>query len=239
MSIYFKMQTNKDTQTLILETLKQKSSAKQLVLDNTFSAFKTLKDVIKYQTQNTRKSIKDITPKITVGHKESGTLQIEMLIATDLLVFTMHTSVFVFDKSHPVWKTQLLTKDPDMGYFGVINIYNFLADSIKYNRFEDLGYLIGRIFVNKNNHFIVEGKRQLGILYNNIGENIIDKKSLSKILQSAILYALDFDLLVPPYEQSAIISVEQLKTKNDYVNVKIGKRLGFKFYNENEDNFLL
>ena len=233
------MKTTKDPQTLILETLKQKSSVKQLALDNTFNAFKILKDVIKYQTQNTRKSIKDITPKISIEYKESGTLQIEMLIATDLLVFTMHTNVFVFDKSHPIWKTSLLSKDPDMGYFGVINIYNFLADSFKYNRFEDLGYLIGRIFVNKNNNFIVEGKRQLGVLYNNIGENIIDKKSLSKIIQSTILYILDFDLLVPPYDQSAIITVEQMKTKNAYMNVKTGKRLGFKFYNENEDNFLL
>ena len=42
-------------------------------------------------------------------------------------------------------------------YCGVINMYNFLSDSFKYNRENDLGYLIGRMFINKENTF-VEGK---------------------------------------------------------------------------------
>ena len=34
-------------------------------------------------------------------------------------------------------------------FCGIINIYNFLSDSFKYNRESDLGYLVGRIFINK------------------------------------------------------------------------------------------
>ena len=53
-------------------------------------------------------------------------------------------------------------ENPNRGFCGLIHIYNFLNDSFKYNRVHDLGYLIGRIFINHENHFMVQGKRQLG-----------------------------------------------------------------------------
>jgi hypothetical protein len=43
------------------------------------------------------------------------------------------------------------------GYFGVVNVYNFLSDSFRYNRERDLGYLVARIFLNKEGHFFVQG----------------------------------------------------------------------------------
>jgi hypothetical protein len=130
----------------------------------------------------------------------------------------------------------MVNKDPYSAYCGVINIYNFLADSFKYNRSEDVGYLIGRIFVNRHMNFMVEGKRQLGVLYNNFGEEKVDKRSMRNVVQSAILYSLDFDLLVPPYDQAALVTVAQMQDKTNYANMKTGKRLGFKFYNENDEN---
>lgn len=227
-----------DPQTLILETLAQKSVVKQKVYENTLAGFKTLKSVCKYIAQNTRKSLKDINPKIACEYKESGAFQIEFTIAGDLLLFSMHTNVFVFDRSHPVWKTPALNKDPYLAYCGVINIYNFLADSFRYNRSEDIGYLIGRIFINKENHFMVEGKRQLGVLYNNFTTDVVDMRSLRNVVQSAILYSLDFDLLVPPYEQSAFITVGQIQERKNRALEKTGKRLGFRFYDENEFDHL-
>jgi len=109
-----------------------------------------------------------------------------------------------------------------------------LADSFRYNRLEDAGYLIGRIFINQNMNFIVEGKRQLGVLYNNFGDQQVNTKTMRNVVQSAILYSLDFDLLVPPYEQNAVVTVAQIKDNNQYANLKTGKRLGFRFYSENE-----
>ncbi len=226
---------NIDPQTLILETLAQKSVVKQTVYENTVSTFKMLRSVCKYFAQNTRKSLKEVNPKITAEYRETGSFQIELRIAGDLLVFAMHTNVFVFDRSHPIWKTSMVNKDPFAAYCGVINIYNFLADSFKYNRSEDVGYLIGRIFINRNMNFMVEGKRQLGVLYNNFGEELVDKRSIRNVVQSAILYSLDFDLLVPPYDQAALVTVAQMQDKTNYANMKTGKRLGFKFYNENDE----
>jgi hypothetical protein len=98
-----------------------------------------------------------------------------------------------------------------------------------------LGYLIGRLFINRESHYFVEGKRQMGFLYNNFGQAILDKESLRKIIETSILYSLEFDLLVPPYDMVKIASVAQMNTKIESSKLQTGKRLGFKF---NSDDVL-
>jgi hypothetical protein len=117
----------------------------------------------------------------------------------------------------------------------MINVYNFLTDSFKYNRNDDLGYLIGRLFVNRENHYFVEGKRQMGFLYNNFGQAIISSDAIKRIIESAMLYSLEFDLLVPPYDMVKIASVAQMNSKIESSKLQTGKRLGFKF---NSDDVL-
>ena len=146
-----------------------------------------------------------------------------------MLVFKMHTNVFEFDRDHGVWKISSVKKHEMSTYSGIINIYNFLADSFKYNRNEDLGYLIGRIFINKDKHYFVEGKRQMGFMYNDFGNSIIDKKSIKSILETAIAYSLQFDLLVPPYDNVKIVTVDQIQDSRKRSKIKTGKRLGFQF----------
>jgi hypothetical protein len=43
--------------------------------------------------------------------------------------------------------------------------YDFLADSYEYGRLNDTGFLIGRLFINRESHFQLEGKGDLGMLY--------------------------------------------------------------------------
>jgi len=121
-----------------------------------------------------------------------------------------------------------------LSYCGVINIYNFLADSIRYERMEDIGYLVGRLFINKDNKYFVEGKRQLGYLYNNFAKSVIDKQKIKSIVESAILYCLDFDLLVPPYDTVKIVTVAEMSDKINNSKIQTGKRLGFKFYADDD-----
>ena len=92
----------------------------------------------------------------------------------------MHSNVFEFDKNHGIWKISYVENNDMNSYCGIINIYNFLSDSFKYDRLDDLGYLIGRIFINKDNHYFVEGKRQLGFLYNDFGNAVIDTKAIKR-----------------------------------------------------------
>ncbi len=223
----------KDASSLILDTLAEKSAIKQKVNANTVQAFKSLKKILKFLIANYRKQL---PPELRQGleFRDRGPFEAEIRVAGDLLIFTMHSNVFSFDRSHQVWKTSYVQKDEMAQYCGIINIYNFLADSFIYNRFDDIGYLIGRIFINKDNHYFVEGKRQLGFLYSDFANAEIDTKILRDIIQSAILYCLNFDLLVPPFENMQNVTVQQMQEKLSMSKIVTGKRMGFKFYADEE-----
>ena len=108
----------------------------------------------------------------------------------------MHSNIFTFNKQHSIWNNNYVKENNLNSYCGIINIYNFLSDSIKYNRQHDLGFLIGRIFVNQEKHFFTDGQGQLGFLFNNLENNIITEENIEKIVNCSIMYALEFDWLL-------------------------------------------
>jgi hypothetical protein len=148
----------------------------------------------------------------------------------------MHTNVFLLDQSHSLWKTSYLTDDNTRGYFGVVNVYNFLSDSFAFDRENDLGYLVARIFLNKDGHFFVQGKKQLGFLYNDLADNTLDAEQMKALLCSVILYVLDFDLLAPPYDQVKSGNGGGNERRwNRHSMLTTGKRLGFRFQADVDD----
>ncbi len=223
------MKEKKETaETLILNSLKTKSKLKQKIFNNTFETFKLLKEVLQEISDNYSEKLKDDFKKDFISFNNISDFQAELKIAGDILIFKMHSNIFEFDRNHGVRKISYVQNNKMSTFSGIINIYNFLADSFKYDRVEDLGYLIGRIFVNKEKHYFVEGKRQIGYLYSNFGNDVISKESLKNIVETSISYILGFDLLVPVYDDVMIINVEQIhesRTKR----IKTGKRLGFGF----------
>jgi len=220
------MENNKENQ--IIQTLVEKSTMKQHVFDNTLNIFGKLKIVLQKLEKEYNEKLKSHDERLFLSYKDDGMFQCELKVAGDILLFHMHSNIFEFDRDHGVWKISYVQKDKSVTYSGIINIYNFLADSFKYSRFEDLGYLIARLFVNKDFHYFVEGKQQMGYLYNDFGKNIIDEKVLRDIIETAILYSLKFDLLTPPYDTVKILSVGQIIEKRKQ-NLQTGKRLGFSF----------
>jgi hypothetical protein len=44
-----------------------------------------------------------------------------------------------------------------------------------------------------------------------------------------MIHILDFDLYAPLYEQVSEVSVHQVKTTGDSIQLKTGKRMGFQF----------
>ncbi|HBF88588.1 MAG TPA: hypothetical protein DDX39_08095 [Bacteroidales bacterium] len=220
----------KNYKELILNTLLEKSTVKNDVFDNTFETFQLLKEVLHEITIDYNKKIIKKDKRLILEFRDTEKFEAELKIAGDILFFHMHTNVFEFDRNHGVWKISYVQDDKMTSYSGIINVYNFLSDSFKYNRYDDLGYLIARIFINKDKNYFVEGKRQLGFLYNNFGQESITKESLRKIIESAILYTLDFDLLVPPYDNVKIATVAQMLERKNNAKISTGKRLGFKFY---------
>ncbi|MDR1582455.1 MAG: hypothetical protein LBS55_04215 [Prevotellaceae bacterium] len=219
----------------IVAILKEKSTIKQLVFDNTFEIFSILKDVLHELINDINDEILETDRKIKLDYRDRGKFEAEAKIAEDVLIFSMHSNVFEFDRDHLVWKTSYVQRNRLNSYCGIISIYNFLSDSFKYNRVNDLGYLIGRIFINHEKHFFVEGKRQMNCL-NNFSSQIIDENEIKAILEKAIHYALHFDLLAPPYDVVKIATVEQLNAKIENGKLQTGKRLGFKF--ESDDILL-
>jgi hypothetical protein len=189
-----------------------------------------LKEVLKELADEYRAVLKDkVEDQVLPVFQDKGPFNAEFKIGGDLLIFSMHSNVFVFDREHPIWKLDYIKANAMNSYCGVFNIYNFLADSFKYDRVEDLGYLIARIFINRENHFFVEGKRQSGELVKDFGSDEMTKQYMRDIIETAVQYAVDFDLLVPPYDQVKIASVEQMQVEINHSKIQTGKRLGFKF----------
>jgi hypothetical protein len=220
---------------LILKTLKEKSSMKQDVYNNTFQTFRIMKSSAKQIVEEIKREIADIDKRIIIEYREKGEFEFELRIAGDLLIFSMHTNVFEFDKAHQMWRNSYVKEDHTRSFCGIINIYNFLNDSFTYNRMNDLGYIIGRMFVNKENHYFLEGKRQLGFLYNDFVHTVIDSNAIKAVLESTILYCLDFDLFTPPFDAIKEVSVSDMQTASENMQIKTGKRLGFRFQVDNDE----
>lgn len=213
----------------LFKSLVKKATLKQTVYNNTLSGLQLLKKGMADMTRRYDALENGASKKLPFTYKDRGEFEAELKFAGDVLVFMMHSNVFEFPRDHEVMKTPYILEDKDRSYCGIINIFNFLSDSFKYNRVNDAGYLIGRIFINKDNHCFIEGKREIGFLYKDFGNSILDKERATEILESSIYYTINFDLLTPPYDQIKEVSVLEFSTVIDSMRMKTGKRLGFKF----------
>ncbi|MGB5988593.1 MAG: hypothetical protein WBG43_02480 [Marinifilaceae bacterium] len=215
----------------ILESIKDKAILKQLVYDNTCTVFENLKKVLIDLEKEFNLAVSEVTDdkRLVFKYEERSATDISLTFASEMLLFSMHTNVFQFNRDNEIWDNPYVMISPANAYSGMITIYNFLTDSFEMGRMDDLGYLVGRLFINRQNHFIVEGKRQIGFTKENFEDAIISPLALKIVVERAINYALNFDLLVPPYDNIKIASVAQMHEKVQHARIKTGKRLGFRF----------
>ena len=214
----------------ILETIVSKSTLKQKVFDNTFATFNDLKETLLEMASEMDDQLDGLLDRrVRLEYRDRGKFEAQIQVANDLLIFQMHTDDFEFEPNHVIWQNPYVQTDRDNSYCGVINIYNFLSDSFKFNRNADEGYLIGRIFINREKCYFVEGKQQTSMRPMQFGKAEIDSEALVRILESAIYYALHFDLLLPSYDDNKRVTVDQFNTKLDNSKFVTGKRLGYDF----------
>ncbi len=214
-------------QTDLYESLREKSLLKQDVYRKTQQSFETFRNIIRnlvdsYDNEYIGKE------KVDFEMSDGDDFRIQLHFGGDVLIFMLHTNIFQFPRLHEVMKTRYISEDSQRSYCGVINIYNFLADSFRFNRYNDLGYLIGRVFINKDIHYFIEGKREIGQLYNNFETSVLDNSSITDIIKSAIQYTVNFDLLTPPYDEVKLVRVGDMQAESD-IKLVTGKRLGFRF----------
>lgn len=210
----------------IQHLLESKSSAKQLTYKNLLSSFDHLARESKRIINELKKRAKPEDEDVTVDFKIINEHEFQVKLAGDLLVFVLHTNVVTFAEEHPLMKSNYIREKEINRYFGQIMIYNFMSDSIKYNRMNDPGYLLARILINHENRFMVEGEGPLGFLYNTISPLPIAGSDLNNMVKQALKIAIENDLMAPPFPDVRFITVYQKNEKTQELGA--GQKIGFK-----------
>ena len=211
----------------IVALLKTKASTKQEVFRKTKLDFAEFQQYLKGSSDIINNKLAD--KDVQVIYSSAGDFESKLKFSGDTLLFHMHSNVFDFPNSHSIHKTKYVKQDKLRSFCGVINIYNFLSDSFKYNRMNDAGYLIARVFINKDKHFFVEGDKQLGFLFNDFINQQINTDQIDKIINETMVYALNFDLQAPNFNDVKVVSVHQILDMNNNQKLKTAKRMGYKF----------
>ncbi len=211
----------------ILKLLAEKSVMKQDVYSNTINVFNELKDILRSKADELSSEITKIDKRVQIYYKDVSLQDMYLKVAGDILDFQMHSNVFEFDKSHPMYKTSYIKNNDLNSFSGIISVYNFLADSYKYNRLNDVGYLIARIFVNREKKFFLETRTQIGYKYNSFSLEPVSKEQLTDIINELIIYAISFDLFTPPFDAVKMVTVAEIQEKSSSSALRTGKRLGY------------
>lgn len=211
----------------IVKLLSEKAVMKQDVFNNTIVAFDMIKLCINEIAIDLIKETETIDKRITIAVSESKKYSTQLKVAGDILEFFMHTNVFEFERSHAMFKTGYIKHNEYNSYCGIINVYNFLADSFKYNRLNDLGSLVCRIFINREMKFFIEAKGPMGVKYSSFSSDSLTKEQLTEIVNDLIIYVISYDLFTPPFDVVREVSVNEIQEKVSSINLRTGKRLGY------------
>lgn len=217
-----------DTYSSLVQNVKTKAIHKQRVIETTKFQFKLMKKQARILAEQMTTDIQS-EEGIEVTYTSKGKYEFELRFGEDIVLFLLHTDVFDFDKSHRIWNEAYVKEDRNRSFCGMISVFNFLKTSFEMNRAEDIGYLIGRVFINEENRFFVEGNRQLGYIFRDLGDSVLDEEAIKTILVTAIDYCNEFDLLAPPFSSVAQLRVGQVLDFTTQMKIQTGKRLGFQF----------
>lgn len=218
----------------IYQLLSTKSCTKQLVYRNTLEIFNKFKEQLALTEKQLTSQMDGVDKNVEIRYAEMGHFEAHLKFSGDTMVFMMHTNVFDFTDEHHINKNPYILEDKMREYCGLIQVYNFLSDSIKYNRHGDVGVLVARIFINKENHFFVEGRRPLSFMYNDIAKQVLTQEHIQHIVEESMLYCLNFDLIAPPLDAVNFITVDQKNMESYSSGFPTSKTLGFHMNRDSE-----
>ena len=212
----------------IFEGLKQKSTAKQAIFRNTQAAFDILRLVSQELVVELSRKLTPLDASVMIEYRSINEMEYHIKFSGDLLVFVMHSNIITFPDEYGPMTSKYVEEDFRRRFFGHIMAYNFMADSIKYQRLNDPGYLVGRLLVNIENHYFLEGVQQLELPDNDMSDNLITPDMMKLFVESAMIAAVNNDLIAPPLPEIQKITVKQ-KIENQQVSR--GSKVGFSFSN--------
>ncbi|WP_231403218.1 hypothetical protein [Hymenobacter guriensis] len=215
--------------TLIFEGLRQKSTAKQAIYRNTIAAFDLLRLVSQELVVELSRKLTPVDASVVIEYRPINEMEFHIRFSGDLLVFVLHSNIVTFPDTYGPMPTAYVEEDFRRRFFGHIMAYNFMADSIKYQRLNDPGYLVGRLLINIENHYFLEGVQQLEMPDLDMSDNLISPDAMKLFVESAMIAAVNNDLIAPPLPEIQKITVKQ-KIENQQVSR--GSKVGFSFYKQ-------
>ncbi|AEV34092.1 hypothetical protein Oweho_3139 [Owenweeksia hongkongensis DSM 17368] len=216
--------------TRVMQLLTEKASIKQEVFRKSKDYFNMMKGVVESVTACVADEVTKVDDALQLEYKDNSPNECELHFSGDVLLFNMHTNVFTFDKNHRIWQSGYVREDKRRAYFAMINIYNFLADSFRYNRMNDAGLLLARVFVNREGQFFVEGKKQMSFIFNHLGQQVMDEANIKELVDTAMICSLEHDLTVPDYKDSMRVSVKQIQSLSNELQLKTAKKVDLGYY---------
>ncbi|MCI0751821.1 MAG: hypothetical protein L0Y35_08280 [Flammeovirgaceae bacterium] len=218
--------TDADHIQYITQLLESKSSAKQKTYKHLLAAFKLLAKESHRITNELKKKAHPDDKDVTIEFTQNNEHEFQVKLAGDLLIFMLHTNIVTFDQEHPVMQDPYIKESDINRYFGQINIYNFMSDSLKFNRVNDPGYLIARLMINHENRFFAEGEGQLASVFSNVSPGPITEEVLNALVKLSLAIAIENDLMAPPYPQVKFITLYQKMEHTPELGA--GQKIGFK-----------
>ncbi|GAB3526582.1 hypothetical protein GCM10027443_01870 [Pontibacter brevis] len=216
----------------IINGLHQKSKTKQAIYRNTKETFNRMKEISQDLVEELTYRITRLDGDVIIEYRNVGEHEFQIKFSGDLLVFVMHSNIITFPDDYEIMRSNYVEEDFRRRFFGHIMAYNFMADTIKYNRLDDPGYLVGRMLVNIDRHFCIEGVKQLDLpkdKISNIAENRVTDKALRVIVESAMVAAVNNDLM-----GQDVSDIERITLKQKLENTHLTKprKLGFQISHE-------
>lgn len=215
----------------IKEMLENKSTAKQATYRNICYAFGVLTSEARRIIEDLKARINPGDPDVTVEFNVINQNEFDIKLAGDMLIFVMNSNIVTFEDSHPILNDDYIRQNEVNRYFGQVMIYNFMSDSMRYNRMNDPGYLLARLMINHENRFFIEGERELSE-FNKISEDPINDDTLAYLVKVVLKMAIENDLVAPSFREVKSITLNQ--KKDHTLEMGGAHKIGFRMSYENK-----
>ncbi len=208
----------------IVVGMQQKSATKQVIYRNTREAFSRMKLIARELVNELSERVTRFDSSIILEYKDINEHEFNIKFSGDLLIFIMHSNIITFPDDYKIMQSPYVEEDFRRRFFGHIMAYNFMADSLKYGRLDDPGYLIGRMLINIDKHYTLEGVKQLDLPFEGFSKAPLADEDLRIVIESAMIAAVNNDLMGQNVSDIEKIS---LKQKYDNMHLSSTQKVGF------------
>lgn len=215
----------------IKHLLESKSTAKQTAYKHICKAFSILQAESKSVVEELKRRAHPSDDDVTVEYNDVHAHEFDVKLAGDMLIFAQGTNIVTLEEAHPILQDEYILQNDVNRYFGQIMVYNFMADSMKYNRTNDPGYLLARLMINHENRFFIEGERDLKP-YNSISPNPVTEDDLKTFVKIVLKMAIENDLVAPAFTEVKAITLNQ--KRNHTFELGGAQKIGFRMSYEHQ-----